>query len=247
MLENQNVKRKYSWKPDTPDQRDFLYAKRAKKLKVEIKSKVDLRPQMAPVYDQGAMGSCTAQALAGHLFFNKGINASRLFIYYNERLIEGTVKVDAGAMLRDGIKSLVTYGAANEKLWAYNIAKLFKQPPATVYADGLKNVIKSYHRVTTLDDMLQCLSEGYPFAIGISVYEYFESAQVAKTGKVPLPLKSEKLLGGHAILVVGYDKAKKTFICRNSWGDEWGMEGYFTLPFAYLDNANLAADGWTIR
>lgn len=95
--------------------------------------------------------------------------------------------------------------------------------------------------------MKGCLASGYPFVFGFSVYESFESQAVAQTGIVPMPSPNEQLLGGHAVLAVGYDDEQGRFIVRNSWGKDWGMEGYFTIKYDYLLNDNLADDFWTIR
>jgi C1A family cysteine protease len=95
--------------------------------------------------------------------------------------------------------------------------------------------------------MKGCLASGYPFVFGFSVYESFESQEVKQTGRVPMPSPNEQLLGGHAVLAVGYDDSQRRFIVRNSWGKDWGMQGYFTIPYAYLLDDNLADDFWTIR
>lgn len=95
--------------------------------------------------------------------------------------------------------------------------------------------------------MRSCLADGFPFVFGFTVYESFESQQVAKSGVVSMPKPTERALGGHAVLGVGYNDAKKTFIVRNSWGDDWGQKGYFIMPYKYLSDRNLADDFWTIR
>ena len=92
-----------------------------------------------------------------------------------------------------------------------------------------------------------CLAEGFPFVFGFTVYESFESQQVSKTGKVYMPKKNEKVLGGHAVLAVGYNDKDKRFTVRNSWGTGWGMKGYFTMPYDYLASRYLSDDFWTIR
>ena len=241
--------RKYGWVPDVPDQRDFLYS--AIRPKLTLPASVDLRAGCSVIEDQGQLGSCTANALAGGLEFldrkADGVytDVSRLFIYYNERLLEGTASSDSGAMLRDGIKTLAKAGACFEKTWPYDIAKFTRKPSASCYTEGKKHCITSYHRITTLNDMLVCLSEGFPFVFGFTVYESFEGAAVANTGVVKMPGKSEKTLGGHAVLAVGYDQKAKRFLVRNSWGAAWGQKGYFTMPFEYL--TTLADDFWTIR
>jgi C1A family cysteine protease len=203
------------------------------------------------VEDQGALGSCTAQALAGNLeFLDRKIDSlytdvSRLFIYYNERVLEGTVDYDSGASLRVGIKTLKNDGCCEESLWPYKIAKFDVKPSGKCYLRAKTLCIKSYHRITRLSEMLTCLAEGYPFVFGFTVYESFDSPKVARTGVVQMPKKGEAALGGHAVLAVGYDLAAKRFLVRNSWGTGWGMKGYFTMPFKYLET--LSADFWTIR
>jgi C1A family cysteine protease len=242
----------YGWLPDLPDHRDYLYGA-VRKIPKKVPPKIDLSPDCSPVEDQKDLGSCTANALAGALEFlmkkdkAKFVDVSRLFIYYNERVIERSVKTDSGAMIRDGIKTLAKQGACSERSWPYNIAKFAAKPPKNCYKEALQYQIRSYARINTLDEMRACLADGYPFAFGFSVYESFESQKVAKTGVVDLPKASEKMLGGHAVLGVGYNDAKKRFTVRNSWGTDWGKNGYFTMPYDYLADRNLADDFWTIR
>jgi C1A family cysteine protease len=95
--------------------------------------------------------------------------------------------------------------------------------------------------------MKGCLASGYPIVIGFTVYESFESASVAKTGAAPMPASGEKVMGGHCVLVVGYDDSTQRFMCMNSWSTKWGQKGFFTIPYAYLTDEDLAADFWTIR
>jgi len=219
---------RYGWVPDLPDQRDHLYA--------------------APV------GSCTANAIAAAIEFDRlkqklgDFTPSRLFIYYNERAMEHTIDSDSGAQIRDGIKSVGQQGDCPESEWPYVIAKFTTKPPAKCYADALKYKVVLYQRVTQMLSQLRgCLASGYPFVFGFTVYEGFESAQVARTGHASMPRSGEQVVGGHAVVGVGYDDAKQWFIVRNSWGARWGMKGYFTLPYAYVTDDNLANDFWTIR
>jgi C1A family cysteine protease len=245
-------KRSYGWVPDIPDQRDYRFSA-VLKVPARLPSKVDLRSLCSKVEDQGQLGSCTANALAGAIEFLERKDKvpfrdfSRLFIYYNERVMEHTVNSDSGAMIRDGIKTLAKQGACSEKSWPYDIAKFKTKPGPACYQEALGHQITSYHRILTLDQMRTCLAEGFPFVFGFTVYESFETQEVARTGLVNMPKPQEQILGGHAVLAVGYDDAPQRFIVRNSWGTNWGMKGYFTMPYKYLSNRNLSDDFWTIR
>lgn len=242
----------YGWLPDLPDHRDYLYGLRHAPAKALPRS-VDLRRFCSPVEDQGQLGSCTANALAGALEFLEGkdqiafIDLSRLFIYYNERVVEHTVKTDSGAMLRDGIKVLASDGVCPEKSWPYIISRFSIKPSAACYSQAKMHKITAYERLQTVDEMRACLADGFPFVFGFTVYESFESAAVAQNGIVPMPKPGETTLGGHAVCAVGYDDAKKRFLARNSWGAAWGIKGYFWMPYAYLADRNLSDDFWTIR
>jgi C1A family cysteine protease len=149
-------------------------------------------------------------------------------------------------MLRDGIKALVKWGCCNETLWPYNIDDFTRKPPNRCYQAAKKRCIVSYHRLATLNEMKICLASGFPFVFGFAVYESFESSMIAKTGKVSMPGKNERMLGGHAVLAVGYNEREKRFLVRNSWGMNWGLSGYFTMPYEYLESRNLSDDFWVV-
>jgi C1A family cysteine protease len=239
-------KKKYHWVRDLPDQRDHIYFSA---LGAPTPDHADLRSFCSPVEDQGALGSCTGNAIVGamEVLENKSsqspfVDLSRLFVYYNERAMEGTISQDAGAMIRDGIKSIAISGCCSEKIWPYNIKKFTSKPSKKAYTDALPRKIANYSRITNDDDRKKCLATGFPFVFGFPVYESFESDAVAKTGIVPMPARSEKMLGGHAVLAVGYDNSKGWWIVRNSWGGSWGDGGYFYLPFGYQ-----MSDVWTVR
>ena len=244
----------YGWIPDLPDQRDYRYAAPIEVVGA-LPANVDLTSACPAVYDQGQLGSCTANAIAAAIEFEQMKQnlspvfvPSRLFVYYNERVIEGTVDSDSGAQIRDGMKSVGSQGDCPEDMWPYVIANYAEKPTDACYQTALQHKAILYQRVVTdLDQMKGCLASGYPFAFGFTVYQSFESPQVAQTGHAPLPQPDETVLGGHAVLAVGYDDANQWFIVRNSWGAKWGMQGYFTLPYTYLTNSDLASDFWTVR
>jgi len=151
-------------------------------------------------------------------------------------------------MIRDGIKSVSKQGAPHETLWPYVIAKFRIRPSARAYADARAHTAVLYQRLTPVIDQLRgCLADGYPFVFGFSVYESFESDAVARSGRVPMPKPKEKMIGGHAVLAVGYDHPREHFIVRNSWGSKWGQRGYCTMPYSYVLDGNLCDDFWLIR
>jgi C1A family cysteine protease len=254
----------YGWHPDLPDHRDLVYAVPAHVTAAPIPSLVDLRPQCPPVYNQLQLGSCTANAIAGAIQFeqmkqNLPVFApSRLLIYYNERVMEHTVTLDHGAQIRDGIKSVAQQGVCPETMWPYSdqnngdnpcpACPYAKKPTPACYTNAAGHKVTTYQRLTpTLDNLKGCLASGYPFVFGFTVYTAFESKQMASTGILDMPGPKEKVMGGHAVMCVGYDDSTQHFIVRNSWGVDWGLKGYFMMPYDYLTNSNLADDFWTIR
>lgn len=233
-----------------------------------------IRPKMPPVYDQGQLGSCTANAIAAAIEYcliaqqyPYPFTPARLFIYYNERLVEGTVGMDAGAELRDGLKVVNSQGVCPESdingkhqdwWWTYsdNQIKFRLHPSQSCYKDALLHKSVKYEAVDLDANQIKTLlAAGHPVIFGISVYSSFESDSAAKTGIIPMPATSESLLGGHALLAVGYTRAlpdgttatEDYVIFRNSWADTWGDKGYGYIPMSYLTNANLASDFWTIE
>ena len=245
---------RHGWIPDLPDHRDLFYRPPAKLLRA-LPSRVDLRTNCPPVYHQGALHSCTANAIAAAIQFDKmkqghpeTFRPARLFIYYNERATERSIHSDSGAQIRDGVKSVAKRGVCHERLWPYRPRKFRQKPGRKCYTEAVKHPAIIYQRVhRTLPHLKACLASGYPFVFGITVYESLHSKKVARTGCAPMPLHHEKCRGGHAVLAVGYEDAQRRFIVRNSWGKKWGMRGYFTLPYDYFTNHHLSQDFWTIR
>ena len=249
---------KMGWLPDVPDARDFSYAAPLKVMQ-NLPAKVNLKTICPPVYNQGGLGSCTANAFGAAFQMAQVIQKkatwmpSRLFLYYNSRVYINTENSDSGAFLRDAVKTMNKDGLCKETEWTYDDdsspgAKFTKKPPALCYQHALANQILTYQRLQNSLTVLQgCLAEGYPFAFGFSVYESFMSAAVKRTGIMPMPhISTERMIGGHAVLAVGYDNAKQAFLVRNSWGTQWGISGYFWMPYAYA-TSRQAADFWTVR
>lgn len=233
--------------------RDFLMAVEPVKA---LPPTVSLRSQMPPVYDQGQLGSCTANSIGAILEFNQrkqkeadAATPSRLFIYYNERAIEGTTSQDSGAEIRDGIKAVAQLGAPPETMWPYAITKFAQKPPAKAYREAQKHEAVRYARVAQSQVALQTvLATGYPISFGFTVYESFEQ-RVGSNGIVPMPTLRERTLGGHAVVAVGYKQIRGQlyFECRNSWGPGWADHGYFWMPAGYVTSANLASDFWVVE
>lgn len=211
---------------------------------------VDLSPKFPPCYDQGPIGSCTANALVGVFqFLDPTFLGSRLFLYYNERARDGDVPEDGGSTLSCGVETLHSKGLASDKAWPYVPEKFTVKPTEEAYQEATAHKVSvSAHVIQEMKALKACLASGYPMVVGIMLYNSFESEEVAKTGLVPMPdTDKEELLGGHAVALVGYDDERKVWIMRNSWGSSWGHDGYFFLPYEYLlTDSNLASDFWVV-
>lgn len=245
----------YGWVPDLPDKRDHVFQVTKPYLLQNLPISVDLQDKCPPVYDQGQLGSCTANAIGAAIEFDlkkQGLEdfmPSRLFIYYNERDMEGTTLSDSGAMIRDGIKSVNELGVCKEDMWPYDISQFTDKPPSNCYDEAQDNLVLSYKRMPRdIHQMRGCLAQGFPFVIGFTVYSYFESQEMAQNGILNIPNPDqEQVLGGHAVLVVGYNDETKKFKVRNSWSDKWGQNGYFEMPYEYLLDPDLSDDFWVVQ
>lgn len=238
----------YGFRRDHRDARDRIFNPAG----VRVPRAVDLRANCPPVMNQGAIGSCTAHGILGmvrHGLLKTGQPdnpLSRLQLYYDERRIEGTISSDAGAEIRDGIKSLLKEGVAPEWLWPYKTARYRTKPPASVYAKSIKFTFK-YERVQVDAAHLKAaMASGWPVVIGIAVYDSFDSDATTKTGVVPMPGRTEKVAGGHCMYAVGYGQRPGYFTVRNSWAKDWGDKGDCYIPEAYLGSTKYGADYWRI-
>jgi C1A family cysteine protease len=239
---------------DSYDPRDKRYKVKRGAL-AAIPKKVDLRGDFPDVKDQGQVGSCTAFAATGLLAYvqkKKGLalfGYSELDLYYSTRSLEGTTGEDAGAQVRDVIKASVKFGVCSEELWPYDPTQVTVQPPDQCRIEALNHQTLGYFRVQQdIQQMKACLAAGNPVDFGFTVYESFDTKEVASTGIVPMPKRGERILGGHSVVLVGYDtyKRRKGFYVRNSWSKNWGMDGYFFMPEAYVVNSQLSSDLWTV-
>lgn len=246
--------RTYGWRPDKPDARDFRFAAPRRRPGAKLPPMVDLRPKCPPVLDQGDLGACTAFASGNAYVFAhvaQGMPAfppAPLFQYYNTRILIGTVNYDSGAEIRDAIKALNQYGICGEPLWPYLPGKFKAEPTRPAYDDGEKHQAVQYERVDgTLAGIKACLAAGRPIVFGFTVYESFESKRVERTGTMPMPKKKERVLGGHAVLAVGYSDKTKKLTVMNSWGTKWGKQGFFAMPYAFAADSNFCDDWWTLE
>ena len=240
----------FGWLPDVPDFRDLRYGDHYRVNEAAMPSKVSIRANMSPVRDQGQLGSCTGfSTCAAVEYLIPVFVVSPLFVYYEERAAEGSIKSDAGANIRTGIKVLNKIGAAQEAKWPYNDGptKFMRKPTKTVVKDAGKRKLTTYLRCASRLQVMSALASLKPVVIGFSCYASLESAAVDKTGVVPMPKPTERMIGGHAICLTGFDQSTKLFEFKNSWGTSWGDNGYGYLPFDYLDDRNLSDDFWCLQ
>ena len=193
------------------------------------------------IEDQGSLGSCAGNAIVNayelqvrYLYPDKFAELSRLFVYYNSRLLENTVMEDAGVYLRNGMRAVQKYGICTEKLWPYDIAKFSVKPTDECYQAALERTITAYQSLSTIDDVLHAVNDNKPVVIGVTVYDNFD--YISKSDSVIQKPDNSDQGGGHAMTVVGYDMAKRQFLVKNSFGRDWGDSGYAWLPFDYAES-----------
>lgn len=238
--------RKYKYKFQEKDNRDYKY----NHLDKLIPSNFSLRNKMPIIYDQGPLGSCVSNAIALSIYYlNSNFQGSRLYIYFNGRAVSNSIlEEDTGLTVRDGCKSIATYGLCSENSWSYNINNFSVLPPLNAYNNRFQFTNFSYLAVDqNLESIKNCLINGYPILFGLNVYTNFESAYTCSTGIVVMPTTNDTLLGGHCCLIIGYDDNRKYIECANSWGFNWGDNGCFYLPYDYAFDPKLCSDFWVIK
>lgn len=216
-------------------------------------SEVDLRKYVPRVYDQRKMNSCTANALCAAYSIamemegaEKRFKPSRMFVWYNGR---GEIKENVGAYVRDTIKAMKREGVCRESLWPYKSRNLDKEPPEEIYMVAKRNVVKKYQRLEpNVDQLRACLYEKCPFVFACKIiFDSFDRA--SEGGMVPIPSDEEREnrpLDCHAMTAVGYDDKERHFIVLNSWGREWGDEGYCYMPYDYFRDKDLCHFYWKV-
>lgn len=236
----------FTVRKDRIDYRDMIYSF---KKDIPLKQYVDLRPYASAVEDQLHLGSCVGQAVVGayelmtrKLYIDQFTDLSRLFVYYNARALDNSIEEDVGSYTRDGIKALHKWGVCEEIIWPYLINKFADAPSIAAYEDALKRVVKNYYRLIRTDDILQALNSEYPVVTSMNVYNTFYDLSLPREILLKMPTTSDDIIGGHAVVLVGYNLDNKTFMARNSFGESWGEDGYFYVPFEYVEKDFM--DSW---
>lgn len=249
------LKPRFGWKPDKKDPRDLKFKLPQHFTAFDLPERVDnTRFLPKEVLHQLDLGSCTANAAdtllrsAGQRVNKPVAPTSRLYTYFNTRDIEGTTDEDAGGEIRNVFKALNKNGYCDEPLWPYKIKSYRKRPPEAAYAQGAARTSGfRYGRVAHTPEQLQAsLHLGYLVEFGFFVPASFISPFTEDTGIMTMPRPGESVLGGHAVVLVDYDRKLQRYRCRNSYGSEWGDRGYFYMPFAFAHDPDWCLDHWTI-
>lgn len=242
-------------KKDPKDIRDHVYKNNNVFGTLRLPKKVDLTSKLTRVENQDTLGSCSAQSMTTfmefmdeHIYNRKLVQLSPLYLYYKEREMEGTINIDSGACLRDGMKVLNQFGVCSEKLHPYKIDDFRKKPSLKADEDAKNHMLDGYQRLLTIEQIKSCLYQGFPVVFGMILYQSFESKYAQITGIIRTPIREkEQNLGGHAMLICGYDDTKNggSFIVRNSWGSEWGDNGNCYIRYEQVMTDGL--DFWSYR
>ena len=237
------------WKPQPADSRDFRFAVSAP---AKQPASIDLAPYTGPVLNQGSIGSCTANAISTAMYNAKAKKgdtfvSSRLFIYYEERAMIDTVNEDSGAYIRDGFKVINKLGTPRESTWPYIQKDFTVKPSPLAYTKALEHQAIEYYALPVQVDAIKgALIEGFPVVFGFDVFTSFFKIRKSKP-KMPMPVAGEELVGGHAVIIVGYSNRRKCFKVQNSWGERWGEKGFFWMPYEYVSDTSYTGDFWVLR
>jgi C1A family cysteine protease len=246
--------RRLGWRRSHPDIRDRKFAAHPSVIP-ELPPKFDLLDRCPPIQDQLTLGSCVGhgtsfavQMARRHQGATPDFTPSRLFIYYGARVIEGTSAQDCGCEIRDAFKVVANLGAPPEDDWPYDISRYADQPTDQAFTDAKLDVAVQYMSVPQeLTAIKAAIYQGLPVVMGFTVYESFQSNEVARTGVMPIPQPSERVEGGHCVAWVGWDDDSKMFLTRNHWGTAWGQKGYFEMPYTIALDPDMSSDFWCLQ
>ena len=253
-MDQPQPRRYYGARRDRPDRRDFKIRFQPEEIPSDEDETADLCEYVDHVYNQGQLGSCTANAVCAAYLIDlhkqklKNFDPSRLFLYYNTRKAEGKQDKDDGASLRDTVKALKNQGVCPETKWPYVVSKFAIKPSEQCYQEAKGNIVSKYERIEKHSDKNQlraCLKSGFPFVFGFKVFESFNS--IPLSGYMEMPAISEEPKGEHAVVAVGYDDKKKAVKVLNSWGVHWGHSGFFYMPYDFITDPALCFDFWKIE
>lgn len=248
--------KKFGWVRDIPDIRDRKLSFKSHNY-TQIKSKIDLRSKFCKIYDQGNINSSVAISIGSVLNFDSkeqnigNFDPSIIFIYFNERRSLGFYNIDCGSSIRNTLKIVNKLGVCKNDSWPYDINYFKTQPYTKCYEEAKMYKRIKYKKLNngSLRDLKTCLSMGRPFVFGFSVYDSFKNPLIwnPKIDSMPIPNPNkERLIGGHVCVAVGYSDKRKSFIIRNSWGKEWGLDGHFFMPYKFIVS-NQCDDFWTFQ
>lgn len=241
------MQRKHTLQPSKNAHQISRYHRYSASLLKPIPPVIDLRNKLGACYDQGQTNGCTANAIAGAIqLLNPAYRPSRMFIYWNERSADGDPTQDNGSTIQVGLDTTKHFGVCPAGMWPYTQATLFKQPPESCYNEK-EDAINKYQYVNSLDDAKQSLAQGFPVIVGMAVYPQLDGAEIAENGILTMPGPNDTQDGGHAVLAVGYNDETQQLIIRNSWGTDWGIKGYFYMPYAYAENPDYVFEMWSVQ
>lgn len=221
-----------------------------------LPTRASVRGEWGEIMDQGELGSCVANSVCGCIRFvrrKEGLSVydpSRLYNYYYGRKVEGfPLNEDTGLYIRSGYKSVAHYSVCSEKTWPYAVRRFTQEP--TMYARNAAANHKTFSYFSIPHDLKmlkKCIADGYPISFGFTVFSSFMTTATARTGYVPVPNQyREEILGGHCMTIVGYDDTQQHFIVANSWGKDWGENGYCYFPYEFMMDFENVSDFWTAR
>ncbi len=254
-------KHRFGWIPSIPSPRDYKLQLSRSWWK-PLPEFVDLRMSMPLVWDQGEIGRCTSTATLAAWYYEEYVqrvaglmptdfipfvDPSFSYQYYNTRSLDDTTDYDSGASIRDALKAMNKFGVVKEK-YCSNAINLTAKPPESAYTASIDAGKLCYARIQpTAKAVMMALAEGRCPILGLTLFESYDDPEgVQKTGYLPIPKRGEKELGGHCVIVTGYDQKVRRFYIRNSYGASWGLFGYFTVDFDYIERTDLSIDFWVI-